>query len=49
MLQFSDEITVLTAVNPSPPLNLQLNTGLRYRDALIFEWDAPLNHGGSDL
>jgi len=49
MLQYSDEITVLTAVNPSPPLNLQLNTDLRYRDALIFEWEPPRNHGGSDL
>jgi hypothetical protein len=49
VLQFSDEIVVLTAVDPTVPLNLHHNTALRYRDALIFAWDAPISNGGSKL
>jgi hypothetical protein len=40
---------VLTAVDPTEPLNLRHDTELRYRDALIFVWDTPLVDGGSSL
>jgi hypothetical protein len=40
---------VLTAVEPTEPVNLSHDTALRYRDALIFVWDKPLLDGGSKL
>jgi hypothetical protein len=40
---------VLTAVTPSVPRNLSQNTNLRYRDALIYRWNAPLKNGSSKL
>ena len=48
-LQFSDQVVVHTAIEPTTPLTLVHNTALRYRDALIFEWRPPLNDGGSKL
>lgn len=48
-LQFTDEIVVLTAVGPSAPRNIVQDTSLRYRDALIYKWEAPLHDGGSKL
>jgi hypothetical protein len=46
-LQWSEEITVHTAVAPSIPRGLAHTTSLRYRDALIYEWKGPLLTGGS--
>ena len=48
-LQFSDLVTVLTAVGPSAPSGLRQETSLRYRDALVYRWNAPSNNGGSPL
>jgi hypothetical protein len=48
-LQFSDEVVVHTAVEPSVPRNLHHDTSLRYRNSLIYKWDAPLYDGGSKL
>ncbi len=48
-LQFSDLVTVLTAVGPSSPTGLQQDISLRYSDALVFNWIAPASNGGSPL
>jgi hypothetical protein len=48
-LQYSDPLTVHTAVLPSEPENLAHSTDLRYRDALVFSWEAPLSDGSSNL
>lgn len=37
-LQWSEIVTVHTAVAPSTPRGLAHVTSLRYRDALIYEW-----------
>ena len=48
-MQWSEQVIVHTAVSPSIPLGLAHVTSLRYRDALIYEWQAPLYTGGSNL
>lgn len=48
-LQFSDPVQQLTAVEPSVPRDLRHASEFRYRDALVFEWEAPLSTGGSKL
>jgi hypothetical protein len=48
-LQFSEALVVHTAIEPSTPRDLEQTTSLRYRDALIFSWRAPLSDGGSKL
>jgi hypothetical protein len=48
-LQWSEQISVLTAVAPSEPRNLHNSTSLRYRDALVYNWERPLYDGGSEL
>jgi hypothetical protein len=46
-LEFSDPITVLTALAPSKPQMLEQDTNLLYRTALVFKWSPPKFDGGS--
>lgn len=48
-LQFSTYVIVLTAVVPSEPRNLIHDESLRYRNALVFKWEASATNGGSPL
>ena len=48
-LNFSESLYVLTAVEPSEPLNLRFDPSIRYKNSLIFRWDAPRAPGGSPL
>jgi hypothetical protein len=48
-LQYSETLVVHTAIAPTTPRNLEHTNSLRYRDALIFSWQAPLSDGGSKL
>lgn len=48
-LQFSEPISVWTAVTPSKPLHLAHDMSLRCRDALVFKWERPAKDGSSEL
>ena len=48
-LRYSPSVYVLTAVGPSKPLNLRFDPTIRYKNALVYRWDAPLSTGGSPL
>lgn len=48
-LQFSEPLTVHTAVRPSEPRALRHMEEIRFRDALIFEWASPEDDGSSKL
>jgi len=48
-IHYSAVIVVLTAVDPTLPLRLHHDTSMRYKTALIYNWDPPASNGGSPL